>query len=83
VQRVYPAKLPFSGVDPRGLEPLTSAMRGRCQCVVGVSRRFKTPLYKPDSRISQFSLFTDVYPGNCQRNCQITTTLTPFYGHGR
>jgi hypothetical protein len=62
-------------VDPRGLEPLTSAMRGRSRGVQGVSGHFKISLSKPASRISLFRLFTGVCPGHCQITVKVLSWL--------
>jgi hypothetical protein len=59
-------------VEPRGFEPLTSAVQRRRQGVPGVSGRFKIPLSRPNSRVLSFSLFTDVRPGNCQISVRVS-----------
>jgi hypothetical protein len=43
---VLPANRDKKEVDPRGLEPLTSAMRGRLEGFAGVRRRSKDRLHK-------------------------------------
>jgi hypothetical protein len=53
-------------VDPRGLEPLTSAMRGRLQIFVGVRGRSEHRLSTLAPYSSRLHLFADIRPGNCQ-----------------
>src|ERR671921_899304 len=48
---VFPANRSNNGVDPRGLEPLASAMRGRSEGFAAVRYRSKNRLNKPNPRI--------------------------------
>jgi hypothetical protein len=52
-------------VDPRGLEPLTSAMRGRRGSFPNVSRTCKTAGNHRISALVHFSAFQEIYPGCC------------------
>jgi hypothetical protein len=66
----------FINVEPRGFEPLPSAVQRWLQDFLGVSRCSKSLLSKPDSRISGISLFIDVFPGNCQLTTEMTESET-------
>src|SRR5829696_8110897 len=63
VPQVLPAKLGVFGVDPRGLEPLTSAMRGRSKGFAAVHYRSKDRLNKPNPRIVSPRMFAIVRAG--------------------
>src|SRR5829696_5484873 len=63
---VLPANPQKKRVDPRGLEPLTSAMRGRREEFASVCHCSKNGLFERNSLSPPFSPFTSVCPGNCQ-----------------
>jgi hypothetical protein len=52
-------------VDPRGLEPLTSAMRGRRDSFPEVFRACKTAANHRISALALFSTFQEIYSGRC------------------
>src|ERR671911_2393247 len=62
---VSPANSRKKGVDPRGLEPLTSAMRGRLDSFPNVSRTCKIPANRRITVLTLFSAFQEIYPGCC------------------
>jgi hypothetical protein len=61
-----PANSQFYRVDPRGLEPLTSAMRRRRKGFAVVLECSENRLFKPDSHTPRLLLFVAICPGNCQ-----------------
>jgi hypothetical protein len=52
-------------VDPRGLEPLTSAMRGRHEGLQRLSGVCKTPANASILMLVLFSTIQDIYSGCC------------------
>jgi hypothetical protein len=52
-------------VDPRGLEPLTSAMRGRSEGLLGFSGACKIPVNGRILMAMLFLAFQDIYSGCC------------------
>src|SRR5919112_60150 len=60
---VFPANRSNNGVDPRGLEPLASAMRGRSEGFAAVRYRSKNRLNKPNPRIVPPRMFAIVRAG--------------------
>ena len=58
-----PANKPLLNVDLRGLEPLTSAMRGRSKGFAAVHYRSKNRLNKPNPRIVSPRMFAIVRAG--------------------
>jgi hypothetical protein len=63
VLHILPANLHISRVEPRGLEPLTSAMRGRSKGFAAVHCRSKNRLNKPNPRIVSPRMFAIVRAG--------------------
>src|SRR5215208_143767 len=61
--RVLPANRDKNGVDPRGLEPLASAMRGRSEGFAAVHYRSKNRLDKANPRIVPPRMFAIVRAG--------------------
>src|ERR671910_359811 len=53
------------GVDPWGLEPLSSAMRGRHESLQGFSGACKTPANGSILLKTHFLTFQDIYSGCC------------------
>jgi hypothetical protein len=64
----------ISRVEPRGFEPLTSAVQRRLNRSAEVHRRSENRLHKRPPTDSQLSLFADVHPGNCQVTVSDTGT---------
>src|SRR5688572_29230640 len=60
---VSPANPRKKRVDPRGLEPLSSAMRGRSKGFAAVHYRSKNRLNKPNPRIIPPRMFATVRAG--------------------
>jgi len=52
-------------VDPRGLEPLTSAMRRRHEGLLEYSEACKTPANSRISELAFFPIFQEIYSGCC------------------
>ena len=63
VHHYLPANKPLLKVDPRGLEPLTSAMRGRSEGFAAVHYRSKNRLNKSNPRIVPPRMFAIVRAG--------------------
>jgi hypothetical protein len=63
-------------VDPRGLEPLTSAMRGRRDEFASVRQCSKDGLFERNALSPPFSPFANVRPGNCR----VTVRCPSGYG---
>src|SRR5918911_5343358 len=59
----FPAKQHFYRVEPRGFEPLTSAVRRRHDSFPEVSRACKIPANKHIISEAVFSIFQDIYYG--------------------
>jgi hypothetical protein len=62
---VCPAKLRFSRVEPRGVEPLTSAVQRRRDALLALSRHCKTAAKPLVMTPKVFLTLQDVYPGCC------------------
>jgi hypothetical protein len=62
---VSPANQRKKRVDPRGLEPLSSAMRGRHEGLQGFSGACKTPANGSILMMVLFSAFQDIFSGCC------------------
>jgi hypothetical protein len=62
---ILPAKQNLFGVDPRGLEPLASAMRGRHDTLLESSRACKTAANKAIFFMMLFPSFQEIYLGCC------------------
>ena len=60
---VFPANRSNNGVNPRGLGPLASAMRGRSEGFAAVHYRSKDRLNKPNPRIVSPRMFAIVRAG--------------------
>jgi hypothetical protein len=76
---VLPANACKKRVDPRGLEPLTSAMRGRQQGFAAVRGSSENRLFKLNLLGLRSRLFAGNRLGNCQRHCQnlLRTSVRP------
>jgi hypothetical protein len=61
----FTCKLPKKKVDPRGLEPLASAMRGRHEGLLGLSGACKTPANGGILMMVLFSAFQEIHSGCC------------------
>jgi hypothetical protein len=68
-------------VDPRGLEPLTSAFGGRHEGLQEFSGACKTPANSNILIIVLFSAFQEIYPGCCKVAAQ-TVRLAHAQGQG-
>jgi hypothetical protein len=68
---VLPANLWKNRVDPRGLEPLTSAMRERHDSLLEVSGDCKIPANDDVSVLTRFPAFQEIYPGCCTVNAKL------------
>jgi hypothetical protein len=69
-------------VEPRGFEPLTSAVQRRRERFVTVGNRSENRLYKPNYLIQRLTLFVTIRPGNCQvtvnfEKCSTTDSQEP------
>jgi hypothetical protein len=74
---VFPANRSNNGVDPRGLEPLTSAMRERHEGLQGFSGACKTPANKGILMMLLFSVFQEIYSGCCTDVTALASTQGP------
>jgi hypothetical protein len=71
-----PANLHISVVEPRGFEPLTSAVQRRRDEFASVRQCSKEGLFERNSLSPPFSPFANVRPGNCQ----VTVRCPSGYG---
>jgi hypothetical protein len=61
----FTCKIPLLGVEPRGFEPLTSAVQRRHDSLLEVSRVYKIPANKYIISEAVFSRFQDIHSGCC------------------
>ena len=61
----FPADQPFFGVEPRGFEPLTSAVQRRPDSLPELSRVCKTPANSCICSSALFSRFQTIHSGCC------------------
>ena len=73
---VLPAEQYISRVEPRGFEPLTSAVQRRCDSLLECSRACKIPANRRILPITHFSTFQEIYSGCCTVAAQ-TVRLHP------
>jgi hypothetical protein len=66
VRDILPATRWFFEVEPKGVEPLTSAVQRRLGTFISVRRCSRNRLFKRTSRKYSFETFATVRPGNCQ-----------------
>jgi hypothetical protein len=74
---VSPANQRKKRVDPRGLEPLSSAMRGRGNSLLEVAGACKTPANKGILMMLLFSVFQEIYSGCCTVAARTLRLLHP------
>jgi hypothetical protein len=73
---IFPANHHFSRVEPRGFEPLTSAVQRRRDDFPSVRQCSKNGLFERNALSPLFPLFTNVCPGNCR----VTVRYPSGYG---
>jgi hypothetical protein len=65
IPHVSPAKLLYLGVEPRGLEPLPSAVQRRHDALLALSGVYKTAANSCSSMLTHISAFQEIYSGCC------------------